>query len=64
MGMSGHKSVGPLRACVKVVDYCDPSFVGTLTRVKMIETCVQSIFATASERFTIAYCFFCFREDD
>jgi hypothetical protein len=42
MGMSGHKSVGPLRACVKVVDCCDPSFAGTLTHVKMIEICVRA----------------------
>jgi hypothetical protein len=49
MGMSGHKSAGPSRACVKVVDCCDPSFAGILTRVKMIKTCVQSVFATASE---------------
>jgi hypothetical protein len=42
MGMSGHKSVGPLRACVKVVDCCDPSFAGTITHVKMIEICVRA----------------------
>jgi hypothetical protein len=36
-------SVGPLRACVKVTDCCDPSSTGTLTRVKTIETCVESV---------------------
>jgi hypothetical protein len=31
---------------VNVVDYYDPSSVGTLTCVKTIETCVETAFAT------------------
>jgi hypothetical protein len=64
MGMSGHKSAGPLRACVKFADCCDPSSVGTLTCVKMIETCVESAFTTVSKRYAIADHFFYFGEDD
>jgi hypothetical protein len=30
-GMSGLESARPLRTCVKVVDYCDPSSADTLT---------------------------------
>jgi hypothetical protein len=63
-GMSGHKSDGPLRACVKVTDCCDPSSAGTLTCIKMIETCLESAFVTVSKRFTISDHFFCFGEDD
>jgi hypothetical protein len=33
IGMNGHVSAGPLRACVKVSDCCDPSSVGTLTMI-------------------------------
>jgi hypothetical protein len=40
------KLLEPLRACVKVVDYYDPSSAGTLTCVKLLETCVESTFAT------------------
>jgi hypothetical protein len=57
------KVLDPLRACVKVADCCDPSSIGTLTCVKMIETCVESAFATVCVRFTIADRFFCFGED-
>jgi hypothetical protein len=57
-------SAGPLRACVKVDDCCDPFSAGTLTRVKTIETCVESGFATEFERFAIAGRFFYFGEDD
>jgi hypothetical protein len=39
----------PLRACVKVADYCDPSSAGTLTCIKSLETCIESAFATVSE---------------
>jgi hypothetical protein len=42
----GTQVLDPLRACVKVVDCCDPSCIGTLTYIKMIETCVESTFAT------------------
>jgi hypothetical protein len=62
--MIGHVSASPLRACVKVANYCDPSSVSTLTYVKMIETCVESVFATVCMRFAIADRFFCFGEDD
>jgi hypothetical protein len=47
--MIGHASVGPLRACVKVADYCDSSSIGTLTCVKSLETFVESTFTTVSE---------------
>jgi hypothetical protein len=41
--MIGHVSVGPLRACVKVVDCCDPSSAQTVTCVNTLEMCVESI---------------------
>jgi hypothetical protein len=44
MGMIGHASAGPLRACVKICDCYDPFSTGTLTRVKTIETCVENAF--------------------
>jgi hypothetical protein len=46
-----------LRACVKLADCCDPSSAGILTYVKMIETCVESDFATVCVRTAIAGCF-------
>jgi hypothetical protein len=46
----------PLRAYVKVADYCNPSSAGTITCVKSLVTCVESIFAIVSEQFTIADC--------
>jgi hypothetical protein len=36
-GMSGYKSVGPLKGMF------DPSSVGTLTCIKMIEMCVERV---------------------
>jgi hypothetical protein len=33
MDMIRHVSAGPLWTCVKVADYCDPSFAGTLTKI-------------------------------
>jgi hypothetical protein len=42
----GTKVLEPLRTCVKVVDYYDPSSAGTLTCVKSLETCVEITFAT------------------
>jgi hypothetical protein len=39
----GTKVLDPLRTCVKVADCCDPSSAGTLTFVRMIETCVESV---------------------
>ncbi len=44
MGMSGHMSVGPLRACVKVANCCDPFFVGTLTCVKTLVTMLRAFY--------------------
>jgi hypothetical protein len=37
MGMMGHFSAGPLWACVKIDNYCDPSSPGTPTRVQSLE---------------------------
>jgi hypothetical protein len=56
-GMSGHKSAGPLNGMFY------PSSTGTMTFVKMIETCVESDFATERVRFAIADRFFCFHEN-
>jgi hypothetical protein len=41
--MSGHESAGPLRACMNVADYCDPSSTGTLTCVKSLESFVRAL---------------------
>jgi hypothetical protein len=49
---------------VKVIDCGDPSFVGTLTCVNLLEMFCESAFATVSERFAIADCFFYFGEDN
>jgi hypothetical protein len=46
MHMSEHVSAGPIWTCVKVDDYFNPSSADTLARVKMIETFVESAFAT------------------
>jgi hypothetical protein len=59
-GMIGHVSADPLRACVKVADCCDLSSACTLTCIKMIEMCVENVFAIVYVRFTIADCFFFF----
>jgi hypothetical protein len=56
-GMSEHKSAGLLKG----IFY--PSSAGTLTFIKIIETCVESNFATERVRSTIAGRFFCFGED-
>jgi hypothetical protein len=37
MGMIGHFGVGPIWACVKLDNCCDPSYTGTLTHVKLLE---------------------------
>jgi hypothetical protein len=55
--MSGHASAGPLK------DMFYPSSAVTLTFTRSIEMCVESNFATISERFAIAGRFFCFGED-
>jgi hypothetical protein len=59
----GTKVLDPLRVCVKVTDYYDPSSAGTLTCVKSLETFCESNYATVSEWFAIAGHFFCFGED-
>jgi hypothetical protein len=59
----GTKVLDPLRVCVKVADYCDSFFAGTLTCVKSLEMFCESACATISKRFTIADRFFCFGED-
>jgi hypothetical protein len=58
--MIGHASAGPLGACVKVTDCCDPFSTGILTYVKPLELCVESTFATVSERFAITVRLFLF----
>jgi hypothetical protein len=45
---------------VKNNDWCDPSSAGTLTRVKMIETRVESVSATVCVQSAIAGCFLLF----
>jgi hypothetical protein len=64
MDMSADMSAGPLRACVKVDDCCDPFSTGTLTHIKMIEMCVESVFSTERMQSAIAGHFFCFSVDD
>jgi hypothetical protein len=39
----GTQVLDPLRACMKVADYCNPSSTGTLTCVKSLETFVSSL---------------------
>jgi hypothetical protein len=56
----GTQVLEPLRECVNVADCYDPSFVGTLTCVKMIETCIESAFTTICVRSAIAGCFLLF----
>jgi hypothetical protein len=56
----GMQVLDPLRTCVKIADCYDPFFVGTLTSIKIIETCVESVFATVYVRSAIAGCFHLF----
>jgi hypothetical protein len=54
------KLLDPLRACVKVADYCDPSSVGTLTRVKSLEMFVRVLvppYPNDSQYQIISFCF-------
>jgi hypothetical protein len=53
-GMSGHKSARPPKGLLYPFSAC------TLTCVKSLVTCVESVFATITERFTIADCFLLF----
>jgi hypothetical protein len=59
----GTQVLDPLRACVKIADYCDPSSPDRLTYVKTIEIFVENAFAIVCIRFTIADRFFYFGED-
>jgi hypothetical protein len=52
------------RKCWSHKGMFDPSSVGTLTYIKIIEMSVGSIFATVCVRFAISHRFFCFDEDD
>ena len=58
--MSEYFGTGPLWTWVKNDDWCDPSSAGTLTRVKTIETFVESAFATVYVQSAIAGCFLLF----
>jgi hypothetical protein len=59
----GTKVLDPLMTCMKVANCYDPSSIGTLIYIKMIEICVESAFATVCVRFTIADYFFYFGDD-
>jgi hypothetical protein len=50
----GSQVLDPLRRCVNVDDYCDPSSIGILTCVKTIEMCVETTFATVCMQSAIA----------
>jgi hypothetical protein len=52
-GMSWHESAGPLKGMFY------PSSAGTMTFTKLMETCVESDFATEHVRFAIVDRFFC-----
>jgi hypothetical protein len=41
-------SAGPLRACAKVDDCCVPFSTGTLTYVKTLKMCVESILPSSA----------------
>jgi hypothetical protein len=58
--MSEYFGTGPLWTWVKNDDWCDPSSAGTLTRVKTIETCVESAFATVCVQSAIVGCILLF----
>jgi hypothetical protein len=60
MDMSEYFGTGPLWTWVKNNDWCDPSSTGTLTHVKMIETCVESAFTIICVQFAIAGCLLLF----
>jgi hypothetical protein len=44
LDMSGHFGACLIWACVKVDECCDPSFIGTLTRVKSLENVYSACF--------------------
>jgi hypothetical protein len=58
--ISGYFDTDPLWTWVKNDDWFDPSFASMLTRVKMIETCVESAFTTICVQSAIAGCFLLF----
>jgi hypothetical protein len=58
--MSGYFSTSPLWTWVKNNYWFYPSSVGTLTYVKIIETCVESAFTTIHVWSTITCCFLLF----
>jgi hypothetical protein len=58
--MSGYLGTGPLWTWVKNDDWFYRSSTGTLTHVKMIETCVESAFTTVCVQSAIAGCFLLF----
>jgi hypothetical protein len=58
--MSEYFDTDPLWTWVKNDDWFDPSSAGTLTRVKTIETCVESAFATVCVQSAIVGCFLLF----
>jgi hypothetical protein len=58
--MSEYFGTGPLWTWVKIDDWFDLSSTCTLTHVKKIETCVESVFATVCVQSAIAGCFLLF----
>jgi hypothetical protein len=58
--LSEYFGTGPLWTWVKIDDWFDPSSTGTLTCVKMIETCVENAFVTVCVQSAIAGCFLLF----
>jgi hypothetical protein len=58
--MSGYFDTDPLWTWVNNDILFDPSFAGTLTHVKTIETCVESAFAMVCAWSAIADCFLLF----
>jgi hypothetical protein len=58
--MSEYFGIGLLWTWVKIDDWCDPSSAGTLTRVKTIETCLESTSGTVCVQSAIAGCFILF----
>jgi hypothetical protein len=45
-GMIGHFGAGPIWACLKVDDCCDPSSAGTLTHINSLENVCKRAFTT------------------
>jgi hypothetical protein len=60
----GTKVLDPLRICVKVANWCDPSYVVTLTCVKTLEICVERVLPRYPNDSQYRIVFFCFGEDD